>query len=73
MELVGVVEIRGMGLMVGVEFEFETKSLVEEMLKLGVIANATAGNVLRMVPPLNISRDDLRIIVNTIVEAAKNK
>lgn len=73
MELPGVVEIRGMGLMVGVEFEFETKSLVEEMLKLGVIANATAGNVLRMVPPLNISRDDLKIIVNTIVEAAKNK
>lgn len=51
--------IRGLGLMIGVEFDREAKPLVGELLKRGVIANATAGNVLRLVPPLNIPREDL--------------
>ena len=59
-------EIRGMGLMIGVEFDFETKPLVEEMLKRGVIANATAGNVLRLVPPLNISNENLLKIIHVM-------
>lgn len=52
-------EIRGKGLMIGIEFNFETKPLVQKMLENGVLANATADTVLRMVPPLNISYEDL--------------
>lgn len=66
-----VKKIRGMGLMIGVEFDFETKPLVEEMLDRGVVANATAGNVLRLVPPLNISLTDLEKVVETIEESLK--
>ena len=62
-------EIRGEGLMIGIEFDFETKPLVMEMLDMGVIANATANTVLRIVPPLNISYDDLQIIIDTMVKA----
>lgn len=56
----GIREVRGLGLMVGVEFEAEAKPLVMDLLDRGVIANVTAERVLRLVPPLNISRDDLR-------------
>src|SRR5690606_2964208 len=56
----GIREVRGMGLMVGVEFEAEAKPLVLDLLDRGVIANVTAERVLRLVPPLNISREDLR-------------
>lgn len=56
----GIREVRGMGLMVGVEFEVEAKPLVLDLLDRGVIANVTAERVLRLVPPLNISREDLR-------------
>ena len=59
-------EIRGRGLMTGIEFEFETKPLVMEMLKNGVLANATAGNVLRLVPPLNISYEDLEKVLDVL-------
>lgn len=61
-----VKEVRGMGLMIGVEFDFETKALVQKMLENGVLANATAGNVLRLLPPLNISYEDLGNVVETI-------
>jgi acetylornithine/N-succinyldiaminopimelate aminotransferase len=53
LELPGLKEVRGLGLMIGAEFEFEAKPLVLEMLNQGVVANATAGKVLRLVPPLD--------------------
>lgn len=68
---IGVKEMRGLGLMIGIEFDMEAKPIVEKMMEKGVLANATAGNVLRIVPPLNISYDDLEVIINTIFESAK--
>ncbi|MCF8242748.1 MAG: aspartate aminotransferase family protein [Melioribacteraceae bacterium] len=65
------VEIRGMGLMIGVVFKFETKELVAKMLEMGVIANATAGNVLRIVPPLTISYEELEKIIDVIDKALR--
>ena len=64
-------QIRGLGLMIGVEFDFQTKPLVLEMLKHGVLANATADNVLRMVPPLVISYEELERLADTIVTCIK--
>jgi len=61
-----LVRTKGKGLMLGVEFQFETKDLVLEMLEQRVIANATAGNVLRLVPPLNISREDLEEVLRVL-------
>ena len=59
-------DIRGMGLMLGIEFDFETKPLVADMLEHGVLANATAGNVLRLVPPLNITHSDLEHVMEVV-------
>ncbi len=52
-------EIRGLGLMIGIVYDYETKPIVQRLLKKGLLANATAGNVLRLVPPLNITQEDL--------------
>ena len=65
-------EVRGLGLMIGVEFSYETKPLVMEMLRRGVLANATAGNVLRLVPPLVISVEELQTIVDVISASIKS-
>ena len=62
-------EIRGPGLMIGIEFSFETKALVQELLNQGVLANATAGNVLRLVPPLNISYDEMEFFMEAFKKA----
>jgi len=58
-------EIRGMGLMIGIEMDKPAAPLVQEFLKMGFITNATAVNVLRLVPPLNISRKDLEDFLET--------
>lgn len=66
MKLPGLKEIRGEGLMLGLDFDFETKPLVMAMLENGVIANATADTVVRIVPPLNITYEDLQTVLDTL-------
>ena len=51
----GVKQIRGRGLMVGMEMEAPARPIVERALQNGLIINATAGTVLRFLPPLNIT------------------
>lgn len=64
-------EIRCLGLMIGIEFNFETKALVQKMLENGVLANATANTVLRLVPPLNISYEDLGKAMEVLKKSLK--
>lgn len=64
-----ILNIRGLGLMTGVECNFKTAPLVTTLIKKGVLANSTAVNVLRLVPPLNISVSDLEFVIEKISEA----
>ena len=73
LNLPGFKEVRGKGLMIGVEFDFETKDLVARMLEKGVIANATAGNVLRFVPPLNSSDEEVEKVIDVMVESIEER
>jgi acetylornithine aminotransferase len=50
-----VVEVRGRGLMLGIELKFEPQKLVEKGLAKGVLINLTAKKVLRLAPPINIT------------------
>ncbi|MBS3775236.1 MAG: aspartate aminotransferase family protein [Bacteroidales bacterium] len=67
----GIREVRGLGLMIGIEFEFETKPIVTRMLDKGVLANATADNVLRFVPPLNITYNELNTVLDVMYQSLK--
>ncbi|HNX22755.1 MAG TPA: aspartate aminotransferase family protein [Spirochaetota bacterium] len=51
--------LRGMGLHIGVEIAEEGKPLVKEALNEKLIINCVAGNVIRIMPPLNISMKTL--------------
>lgn len=62
-------ELRILGLMVGIEFDFPVASLVEKMMELGVLANGTSDTVLRLLPPLIISKNELERVVNTMFQA----
>ncbi|MBS3749044.1 MAG: aspartate aminotransferase family protein [Candidatus Thermoplasmatota archaeon] len=62
-----ITEVRGKGLMVGIVLDREGKEIVPEMMKRGVLANCTAKNVIRFVPPLNISEKDLDTAVTVLV------
>jgi acetylornithine/N-succinyldiaminopimelate aminotransferase len=50
--LEGITEIRGMGLMLGVEMSQACGELVKQALDAGLVINVTADNVVRMLPPL---------------------
>ena len=64
-------EVRGKGLMVGIVLDQKGKEIVPEMMKHGVLANCTAENVIRFVPPLTISEKDLDTAVNVLMDAIK--
>ena len=48
-------EVRGLGLMIGVNLTKDGSALVPTCLEKGLLINHTAGNVIRLLPPLNIS------------------
>ncbi|WP_439488943.1 aspartate aminotransferase family protein [Algoriphagus sp.] len=58
--------VRGMGLMLGIKMKSEAKPLVLRLLEEGIVANATAGNILRLVPALNISREELNVFLQKL-------
>ncbi len=59
-------EIRGMGLMIGIDLTIDAPPIAKRMLDHGILANATAGTVIRMVPPLNIPEADLHQAVDVL-------
>lgn len=50
-----ITEVRGKGLIVGAKLTRPGRDIVNECMKQGAIINCTAGDVLRFVPPLNIT------------------
>ena len=52
-------EIRGKGLMIGIELKFEVKDILLEGIKKGVLLLYSGRNILRLLPPLVITDDDV--------------
>ena len=55
----GIREIRGMGLMIGAEMEFPATGLVLECLKNGLLLNCTHDTVVRLLPSLCITKEEV--------------
>ncbi len=51
----GVVEVRGLGLLIGIELNIPCGELVERALNMGLLINVTAERVVRLLPPLVLS------------------
>jgi acetylornithine aminotransferase len=63
----GIVEVRGMGLMIGVETAQPCGELVRQALDAGLVINVTADNVIRMLPPLVMNEAEARELLNRLV------
>lgn len=68
----GVVEIRGKGLMVGIELDRPCAALVQEALGAGLLINVTAERVVRLLPPLIIARPQIDELVARLGELIRN-
>jgi acetylornithine aminotransferase/acetylornithine/N-succinyldiaminopimelate aminotransferase len=55
-----VADVRGRGLMIGLEMGEEAKRFQEFALKAGILVNVCGGRVVRLVPPLIISEDSVK-------------
>lgn len=60
--------VRGLGLMIGVKVKSPGAPLVKRLLEEGIVANATAGDILRLVPALNIHQEELQIFLDKMDE-----
>ena len=64
--LKGVRQIRGLGLMIGIELDRDCTGLVAAGLQQNILINVTADKVIRLLPPLIISEDEADRIVATV-------
>ena len=58
-----IIDIRGMGLIWGIEVTADGDEIVREFLKEGVILNCTKGKILRLVPPLVVNKEEIDIFL----------
>jgi acetylornithine/N-succinyldiaminopimelate aminotransferase len=62
-------EIRGLGLMVGLDLDTDCKLLVEKVLQKGVLINSTGEHTLRFIPPLVVGKEEIDKVVSVIGES----
>jgi len=67
----GVREVRGRGLMIGIELARECGELMQRALEAGLLINVTAGNVIRLLPPLVIDDEQAEAIVDGVSGVAQ--
>jgi acetylornithine aminotransferase len=70
-DLPDVIDIRGQGLMIGIELSRSCGELVTEALKKGLLINVTSDKVIRLLPPLVIQRSEAEQVVNTLSPIVK--
>jgi len=70
-------EVRGLGLMIGVEFRFDIRNLLNQLLRNGLLVLYSGRNILRLLPPFVITEkqihDVVLIIENTINQINKTE
>ena len=66
-------EIRGKGLMIGIELKFEVKDILLEGIKKGVLLLYSGRNILRLLPPLVITDDDVTKSLEILDELLTNE
>lgn len=59
-------EVRGKGLMLGVELKFEVKDILFDAIKEGVLLLYSGKNILRLLPPLVITEEDITKVLQTL-------
>ena len=67
-----VAEVRGLGMIIGVVLKHDPRPVVDACIKERLIVNGTGGTVLRLLPPLNLSRADADAGLAIIERALKD-
>ncbi len=68
-----IVEIRGLGMMIGIQLSSDCTELVNQALKLNTLINVTAGNTIRLLPPLILETSQADQLVDTLTQLITNR
>jgi acetylornithine/N-succinyldiaminopimelate aminotransferase len=66
-----IAEVRGLGMIIGVVLKHDTRPIIDACIKDRLLVNGTAGNVLRLLPPLNLTREEADAGLNIIENALR--
>lgn len=69
---VGVKQIRGKGLMIGIELDRPCGDLVKRGLEAGLLINVTADTVVRLLPPLILRNGEAQMLVERLAELIRS-
>ena len=61
-----IVEVRGLGLLLGMELTRTCGPIVESCAARGILINCTSGNVLRFTPPLTVTEKEIDHLIDTL-------
>ena len=64
-------EVRGLGLMIGIELSHETKGVVSAAMEQGLLVNCIADRTVRLLPALTMSDDEADELVERLVRTLK--
>ncbi len=67
----GIIDIRGKGLMMAIELEKNCPDLVEKALNNKLLINVTSGNVIRLLPPLIMTKLEADQVVSILTNTLK--
>jgi acetylornithine/N-succinyldiaminopimelate aminotransferase len=65
-------EVRGKGLMIGLDLTIEGDNIVKRCMEKRVLINCASGHILRFVPPLIITKEDVDAVVEVLDEVMGN-
>ncbi|MEX0994956.1 MAG: aminotransferase class III-fold pyridoxal phosphate-dependent enzyme, partial [Balneolaceae bacterium] len=66
-----ITEVRGLGLMIGVNLTFKGAPVVDKMLEKGVLSNCASDTVMRLVPPLVIEYEDIDRVIDVLLDSIR--
>jgi acetylornithine/N-succinyldiaminopimelate aminotransferase len=66
-----ITDVRGKGLILGMELSMDGGSIVKEMMQRGFLINCTMGNVLRFLPPLIVTEKEVDQMLEALQQVFK--
>jgi len=63
-----IVDVRGMGLLLGMKLEMEGDTIVKSCMEKGFLINCIQGNILRFIPPLIVEKEEIDALIGCLDE-----
>jgi acetylornithine aminotransferase len=67
-----IVDIRGRGLMIGIELNADCPELVQRAMEHKLLLKVTAGRTVRLLPPLIINASEARQLATVLADSVKS-